>query len=284
MNSTKFLVLMLLVAIVDSQFIDNPPDIERKCIEETVYFNWTYAISSPVFAVEWKKNGSRIALESVGTSQSFTPIAIYFGRLSKISNAQISLGSLTTADSGTYKAEIAYLNGSTDDSDIIRLTVYDVLNMETEILIDESSEKLRPSFYDSSITYTWTSPNNVISTGQYLPVSDSGNYTLCVSEGKARCLNSTINPCASKYVKKGNENESSKTGLIVGVTFGVIALIIIPVGVVFVWKKKGKCGKSENDNGNLENNTGSKTTKDEEGKQSPPTSASKIQLADKLKS
>lgn len=109
---------------VDAQFNNNPPDNEIKCSGETVYFNWTYAISSPVLFVEWKVNGSRIAIESVATSQPFAPVTAYIGRLSKVANAQISLGPLTIADFGTYKAEVTYTNGMADDSNEITLNVY----------------------------------------------------------------------------------------------------------------------------------------------------------------
>lgn len=86
-------------------------------------------------------------------------------------------------------------------------------------------------------------------------------------------------------VLSNNENQASNAGKIAGGVVGGIVLVGCFVGAGFYFKKrKGKGGLSQNDDGNLENNTGSKTTKDEEGKQSPPTSASKIQLADKLKS
>lgn len=89
-----------------------------------MYFNWTYAISSPVLFVEWKVNGSRIAIESVASSLPFAPVVAYVGRLSKIANAQVSLGPLTIADTGTYKAEVTYTNGNAGDSNQISLNVY----------------------------------------------------------------------------------------------------------------------------------------------------------------
>lgn len=188
---------------IDAQFINNPSGTVDACIGGTAYFNWTFNdTATSVLFVEWKKNGVRIALEQVGSGLPFTPQSPYVGRLSRISNAQISLGTLAIADSGTFTSEVTYIDGSGDGSNSIRLTVYDVLNNKTEI--DETSGILRPSFIDSSITYTWTSPDNIVSIGQYLTVSVSGNYTLCVSEGKAVCLNPTIDPCAILYIRKGN--------------------------------------------------------------------------------
>lgn len=69
-------------------------------------------------------NGARIASEQVVTNQPFTPVTAYIGRLTKISNAQISLGSLSTADSGIYKCEVAYSVGPGEGSNDINLTIY----------------------------------------------------------------------------------------------------------------------------------------------------------------
>lgn len=85
-----------------------------------MYFNWTYSTSVAIFIVEWKVNGSRIASDS----GSFSPVTSYRGRVFQISNGQISLGPLTIADSGTYKAEVSYIDGTGHDSNQTNLIVY----------------------------------------------------------------------------------------------------------------------------------------------------------------
>lgn len=112
----------------DAQFINSSaqPDKKIGCSSDTsfVNFNWNYATSTSVLGVEWKKDGSRIAEELVGLSQPFSPVGSYVGRLTKISNAQISLVNLSIADSGIYKCEVTYTNGNTYSSNSISLSVY----------------------------------------------------------------------------------------------------------------------------------------------------------------
>lgn len=112
--------------IADTQFTNSPGDIENGCSGGTssMYFNWTYSTLTSVLTVEWKKDGSAIARESVGISQPFTPVAAYVGRLTKISNAQISLGSLSIADSGIYTCEVTYTSGNTHISNSTEVNVY----------------------------------------------------------------------------------------------------------------------------------------------------------------
>lgn len=72
----------------------------------------------------WKKDGSRIAEELAGLSQPFSPVGSYVGRLTKISNAQISLVNLSIADSGIYTCEVTYTNGNAYSSNSVSLSVY----------------------------------------------------------------------------------------------------------------------------------------------------------------
>lgn len=68
-------------------------------------------------------NGTRIASENVGSGLPFSPVPAYSGRLTKISNAHISLGSLSIADVGKYHCEVTYSDGSGSMSNQISLTV-----------------------------------------------------------------------------------------------------------------------------------------------------------------
>lgn len=92
-----------------------------KCSGGATNFNWVYNTSTPVVFVSWKKDGSSIASETGGT---FTPIPSYVGRLTKISNAHVSLQSLSIADSGIYKSEVTYANGRAYDSELVSLVVH----------------------------------------------------------------------------------------------------------------------------------------------------------------
>lgn len=117
--------LLNVIFNADTQFINNPSGTVDACIGGTAYFNWTFNdTATSVLFVEWKKNGVRIALEQVASGQPFTPQSPYVGRLSRISNAQISLGTLAIADSGTFTSDVTYIDGSGDGSNSIRLTVY----------------------------------------------------------------------------------------------------------------------------------------------------------------
>lgn len=93
------------------------------CTGRAVEFAWTYITSTPVLFVEWKVNGTRIASENVGSGQTFLPVAAYSGRLTKISNAHISLGSLSISDVGKYHCEVTYSDGNGFMSNQISLTV-----------------------------------------------------------------------------------------------------------------------------------------------------------------
>lgn len=108
------------ILIADAQFINNANNI-TECSGGTASFSWTYATSTPVLFVEWKKDESSIALETGGT---FAPEAPYVGRLTKISNAHVSLGSLSVADSGIYKSEVTYTDGNAYASNSVSLVVY----------------------------------------------------------------------------------------------------------------------------------------------------------------
>lgn len=57
-------------------------------------------------------NGTRIAVEVLNPPQAFAPVGSYAGRLTKLSNDRVSLGSLSASDVGTYKCEITYTDNS----------------------------------------------------------------------------------------------------------------------------------------------------------------------------
>lgn len=108
----------------DAQFINNPGDMKIGCTGRAVEFTWTYIdTSTPVFFVQWRVNGTRIASEDVSAGQPFLPTAAYTGRLTKISNAHISLGSLSKVDVGKYECEVTYTDGNGFISNQISLTV-----------------------------------------------------------------------------------------------------------------------------------------------------------------
>lgn len=110
--------------VIDAQFINDPDSVIDGCIGGTVHFNWTYNTSSPVFFLEWKVNGSRIALEVLTPPQAFSPVGTYIGRLTKSSNAQVSLAPVNATDAGTYKCQVTYTDNSGYPSNEITLQVY----------------------------------------------------------------------------------------------------------------------------------------------------------------
>lgn len=229
---TTILLLKLLVTYVDAQFINNANNI-TECSGGTASFSWTYATSTPVLFVEWKKDESSIALETGGT---FAPEAPYVGRLTKISNAHVSLGSLSVADSGIYKSEVTYTDGNAYASNSVSLVVYDELNSETRIKKTSGTRMvtLSPVFLDLSITYTWKSQDNVTHmTGFSLDVTKIGNYTMCISGGRADCLNPALSPCASIDVTGFDGCKYSDAELFLGgfscflIVFGITSIIML---------------------------------------------------------
>lgn len=69
-------------------------------------------------------NETRIALEVFNPPQAFSPVGTYVGRLTKSSNAQVSLASLSASDVGTYKCEITYTDNSGFTSNEIILHIH----------------------------------------------------------------------------------------------------------------------------------------------------------------
>lgn len=250
------LLLVLLVTYIDAQFINSSAQADKKsgCSGDTssVNFNWNYATSTSVLGVVWKKDGSKIAEELVGLSQPFSPVGSYIGRLTRISNAQISLVNLSIADSGIYTCEVTYTNGNAYSSNSVSLSVYDEWNNETKIQMTSGNGMVTLSavFFDLSITYTWKLQNTVIYVGFSLAVKKNGNYTLCLSGGRADCINSSISPCASIDVT--GLDDCSQDIFLYGFlpVFLIVLIASIPINILkidflskqfgeFAWKKVG---------------------------------------------
>lgn len=57
--------------------------------------------------------------------------------------------------------------------------------------------QLTSSLEQLNLYISFQSQDSLIHVGSSLAVKKNGNYTLCVSGGRADCLNSSISPCAS---------------------------------------------------------------------------------------
>ncbi|XP_061188013.1 uncharacterized protein LOC133196087 [Saccostrea echinata] len=205
MEGTILLILSLLksYSFTDAAFTYTP--LETGFCESTnANLTWVFDNAGAQSAVEWTVNDT-ISIARLFGGSTFVEGTGYSGKLQNDGNGGLIIKGVTPADSGKYKCAVSYNDGTPQATNEQTVTIYRTLNTKLDILEKKTDSKeeaeLTSSLVDSSITYTWNSAYFTnFPTESSITVSENGEYRLCISGGKAQCLNQTLSNCVNYTV------------------------------------------------------------------------------------
>lgn len=111
-------------SVSDSAFLVKPITPLNKCASQDVLFTWTIDSFGSAGLIQWNYNTTILIMRQIGSTGQPQPQGSYVGRAENGTNSDLTLASLTVADTGGYQCSVTYNNGTLVNSEVVSLYVY----------------------------------------------------------------------------------------------------------------------------------------------------------------